>query len=177
MGFKIYYRSTRRVSSARARAILKAAESLNEGRTWLSCEPVYFYKEREDERLLGGSKPNLLPHPDDVAAAARSSLPDGTVRDMIEILCSLSRDHGVDWEIRADSDPGPAGFIRGGVCDEPVLALAEGFAEICGSLGDIPEGPGGLTPGAGPPGRGENTEGEDDNDDGPAILPFRPRDS
>src|SRR5262249_55843343 len=115
MGFAIYYRSTRRVSPARANAIQEAAARLIEGRTCLSCEPVGFFADQEDGRLLGGSKPNFLPHPDDAAAAARESLTDGTVRDVIEVLCQLSRDHGVDWELSHDYDPGPIGFIRGGV--------------------------------------------------------------
>lgn len=75
-----------------------AARAANQGRTWLSCEPVHFFTNDEDGHLLGGSKPNFRPHPDDVASAAREALPDGSARDMLDILCGLSRDHGIDGD-------------------------------------------------------------------------------
>ena len=68
MGFSIHYRSTRPVGDAEADAIRQAAGEANAGRTWLSCEPVHFFAESEDGCLVGGSKPNFLPHPDDAAA-------------------------------------------------------------------------------------------------------------
>ena len=132
MGFAVYYRSTRPVAQAEGDAIRAAARAANEGRTWLGCEPVHFAN-TEDGHLLGGSKPNFMPHPDDAAAAAREGLPDGTTRDMIDILCRLSRDHGVDWEISHDDSGGPIGYIRGGVCDADALARIEAFDD----LGDI----------------------------------------
>jgi hypothetical protein len=182
MGFTIYYRSTRRLSRARASAIREAAATLSEGRTWLSCEPVHFFADLEDGRLLGGVKPNFQPHPDDVAAAAREALPDGTVRDLIEVLCELSRCQGVDWEFRHDHDPGPIGFIRAGVGDARLLEQVEALADWGGILGALTEesgGPfGGLPPSApGTPGHGPDTEDEDDADGGPWVLPFRPRGS
>ena len=132
MGFAVYYRSTRPVSQPQRDAIRAAARAAVEGRTWLGCEPVVFAS-TEDGHLLGGSKPNFMPHPDDAAAAAREGLPDGTTRDMIDILCRLSRDHGVDWEISHDDSGGPIGYIRGGVCDADALARIEAFDD----LGDI----------------------------------------
>jgi hypothetical protein len=166
MGFSVYYRSTRPVSHARADAIRETARRLNEGRTWLSCEPVHFFADQEGGRLLGGSKPNFQPHPDDVASAAREGLPDGTVRDMIEVLCRLSKDHGVDWELSHDYDPGPVGFIRGGVCDPRLLEQMEALADLSdmflNEMTEEPKAPGGEDAG-------------DDDDDGPSILPFRPR--
>jgi hypothetical protein len=115
VGFTIYYRSTRRLSPAKTNAIKRATDELCAGRTWLSCEPVCFFQDQKDGRLFGGSKPNFQPHPDDVAAAARDALPDGTVRDVIEILCRLSSDYEVDWDsvtimIEAQSDSFGAGY-------------------------------------------------------------------
>ncbi len=167
MGFTIYYRSTRRVSRARADAIRKAAAALNRGRTWLSCEPVGFFADQEDGRLLGGSKPNFLPHPDDAAAAAREALPDGTARDVVEILCQLSRDHGVDWEFHHDYDPGPIGFIRGGACEPRLLDQIDAFADLGDILGDLT---------AGPEGAANGRDDGDEEEGGPRILPFQPRD-
>ena len=132
MGFSIYYRSTRPVLPPESDTIRQAAHAANEGRTWLSCEPVHFYRGEEDGHLLGSSKPNFLPHPDDAAAAAQEGLPDGTTRDMLDILCRLSREHGIDWELSHDHDPS-IGFIRAGVCDEEAISQIEVF----GDLGDI----------------------------------------
>jgi len=107
------------------RAIEQAAGDLSRGRSWLSCEPVAFYPRQDDGHLLGGSKPNFQPHADDAAAAALSGLPDGTVHDLIEILCKLSNAFQVDWEFSHDHAPGPIGFIRGGVCEPGLLERIE----------------------------------------------------
>ena len=170
MGFTIYYRSTRRLSPARAKAIRKAADALSAGRTWLSCEPVGFFPDQMDGRLLGGSKPNFQPDPGDVAAAAAESLPDGTVRDLIEILCKLSSDHGVDWEFSHDHDPGPIGFIRGGVCEQRLREQLEAFGDLGGILRELMDDYGGQS------GTSErDPDDEADDDAGPSILPFRPK--
>ncbi len=139
MGFSINYRSTRPVSQAETAAIRAAARDACQGRTWLSCEPVVFFTDSEDGRLLGSSKPNFRPHPDDVASAARAGLPDGTASDMLDVLCRLSRDHGIDWEISHDHSDGPVGVIRAGVCDGEVLSQVEVFANLADYLGNLSE--------------------------------------
>ena len=85
-----------------------------------------------DGHLHGGSKPNFQPDPDDAASASSSGQPDGTTRDMLEVLCQLSRDQGVDWALSHDHEP-QLGFIQAGVCDDKVLDQIEAFA----NLGDI----------------------------------------
>jgi hypothetical protein len=135
MGFSIYYRSTRPVNPAEADAIRETARTASAGRTWLSCEPIHFFGGQEDGHLFGGSKPNFQPHPDDAAAAAREGLPDGTTRDMLDILCLLSRDHKVDWDL--SHDHGPVGYIRGGVCDPRVLDQIEALADLGDILGEL----------------------------------------
>ena len=141
MGFTLYYRSTRPVGPAEAEAIERDAVAACHGRTWLSCEPVGFFPVLDDGYLLGGSKPNFQPHPDDVAAAMQSDLPDGTTRDLIDILCKLSQNHGVDWQFSHDDSSGPIGYIKAGACDDEVLASAEMFAELgdilAGEIGDL----------------------------------------
>lgn len=136
MGFSIHYRSTRPFAPADSETIKAAAQGANAGRTWLSCEPVRFYPD-EDGHLWGGSKPNFMPHPDDAASAASTGLPDGTTRDMLDVLCRLSRDHAIDWEISHDGSDGPIGHIRGGVCDEDVLVQIELFDELGDILGEF----------------------------------------
>jgi hypothetical protein len=159
MGFRIYYRSTRPVTPEEAAAIREAAEQACRSRTWLSCEPVSFF-EGEDEdagHLLGGSKPNFSPHPDDVASAASEGLPDGDVRDLLDILCTLSRDHGVDWEITHDHEPGPVGHVRGGICDRALEQRFEALADVTELLAEFER-------------EGGPDEDEDDDDEGPRTL-------
>lgn len=137
MGFAITYRSTRPVEPAVNAAIREAAHAANEGRTWLGCEPVHFYPDDEDGHLVGSSKPRFFPHPDDAASAAAEGLPDGTAREMLEILSELSLEHGVDWEISHDFSDGPVGFIRQGVCDADVLSQIEALADLGDVLGEL----------------------------------------
>lgn len=166
MGFTIYYRSTRKLNAARANAIRDAAEALVAGRTWLSCEPVGFHPSQPDGRLCGGSKPNFQPDPEDAAAASREGLPDGTVHDMIEILCKLSGDFEVDWEFSHDHDPGPIGYIRGGRCESRLREQLDAIGDLGGILremdADLDEA-------------GSSAANDEDDDAGPSVLPFRPK--
>ena len=135
MGFTVNYRSTRPVTEAEATAIRQAADAASDDRTWLHCEPVHLDRE-DDGTLMGSSKPNFMPHPDDVASAAQDDLPDGNCRDMLDILCQLSRDFGIDWDLSHDYDP-DIGSIRAGVCDPSVLNQIEGFDELADILGEF----------------------------------------
>lgn len=171
MGFSVYYRSTRPVDQATADTIDRASAALCHGRTWLGCEPVHFFPDQSDDHLFGASKPNFQPHPDDAASAAKSGLPNGTTRDLLDVLCRLSRDHGVDWEIGHDHSNGPVGRIWGGVCDAAVLAQIDAFADLgdlLGGLEDDLEIPENGHPPSAPP-------GDEWDEDGPSILPFKPR--
>jgi len=137
MGFAFYYQSTEAVDSRKRAAIDADCRRLCEGRTWLSCEPVHFGD--VDGHMWGGSKPNYMPHPDDAADAALQGLPDGTVQDALNILCQLSRDHGVDWEITHDEADGPIGFIRNGQADYEVVTQLEQFASLVDVLEEYRE--------------------------------------
>ena len=139
MGFSINYRSTRPVTPAEAAAIRETARDICRGRTWLSCEPVRFHTASEDGHLCGSSKPNFHPHPDDVVSAAREGLPDGTARDMLDVLCRLSRDHNIDWQISHDESGGPVGLIRAGECDGEIMDRVEAFADLADYLGSLSE--------------------------------------
>lgn len=139
MGFSINYRSTRPVSDAEADTIRQAARSAIEGRTWLSCEPPIWFHSDDDGYLVGSSKPNPLPHPDDAASAALEGLPDGTTRDLVNVLSQISRDHGVDWEISHDASDGSVGYIRDGACAGQVLKQVELFAELGDILAELGE--------------------------------------
>jgi hypothetical protein len=176
MGFSVYYRSTHPVSPAKAAAIERAAQALCQGRTWLGCEPVGFFAGQADGHLFGRSKPNFQPHPDDAASAARSGLPDGTTRDLLDVLCRLSRKHRIDWEVSHDYSDGPVGYIRGGVCDDAVWAQIEALADLGDVLGDL-TGDSETRAAGSPPFASGDGEGDldGDEDNGPSILPFRPK--
>ena len=136
MGFTIDYQLTEPVTSEIEAAMLDAVNTLAAGRTWLSCEPPDI---RNYEGVLTGfSKPNFMPHPDDVAAAEEEGLPDGTVNDLLDILCELSRQFDVDWEISHEFSDGPVGFIRSGNVDDEVRMQCQAINDLAAGL-DIDE--------------------------------------
>jgi hypothetical protein len=135
MGFSVSYTSTRTVTPEEWETIAKAASELSEDRTWLSCEPVYFY-ESDKQNLCGSSKPNFMPDPDDIASAQSEGLPDGTIKDLLDILCQLSRDHEVDWKIGHDHEE-CIGYIRHGVCDENIEIQIEAFRDVSQMMLDM----------------------------------------
>ncbi|HEY4259799.1 MAG TPA: hypothetical protein VGM98_06560 [Schlesneria sp.] len=137
MGFTVYYRSTEPMESDKAAQIRFALQAANEGRTWLSCEPAHLFLDQEDGHLLGGSKPNFTPHPDDIASAEAQGLPDGTLMDVLRILCDISEEHGVDWALSHDHDPGPIGFVREGTPDSQLVGELEQISELGGLLEEL----------------------------------------
>lgn len=178
MGFSVSYQSTRPVTPAEATMIKEAACVLGRGWGWLSCEPVWFYQDSPDGFLHGHSKPNFMPHPDDVASFAKEGLPDGTTREMLEILTRISSDYGIDWVISHDHSDGPVGYIRDGVCDDDVLTQIELFADLCEIVSEA-ENREPTRPSRFPKPSGLNTDpaADEDDGDGPDILPFRPKGS
>lgn len=140
MGFTVYYRSMLPIDPETAATVKRRALELCQDRSWLGCEPVGFYPDGDDGHLFGGSKPNFLPDHHDAESAEASGLPDGTVRDMLDVLARLSRDHRVDWEIRHDHSDQPSGLIRAGVCDEGLLADIEAIAGLADTLSAEIEG-------------------------------------
>jgi hypothetical protein len=130
MGFSVYYRTTRPVTDEEVEALERSAAEASRGRTWLGCEPVHFYDERDDGRLWGGSKPNFLPHPDDAVSAALEDLPDGGVSDLLDVLCRLSRECGVEWDLRHDEVGWSIGAIRDGVANRVLESQLEALDEL-----------------------------------------------
>jgi hypothetical protein len=128
MSFTIYYTSARSVTPEEANAIRGAAQNECKGRSWLSCEPLSFFPDLRDGMLIGGSKPNVRPHPKDKLAAQSSGLPDGKPGDLLDILARLSRAHAIDWELMHDY--GPIGSIRAGVVEPQTLAQIEALSGI-----------------------------------------------
>lgn len=133
MGFTVAYQSTEIISLAVQREILNATRDLSKGRTWLSCEPPCLVN--NNGTLFGFSKPVFFPHPDDEASAKSEGLPDGTLNDVLEVLCELSRRFDVDWEVSHDHSDGPLGYIRKGVCDDNVRMECETLTDLANELG------------------------------------------
>lgn len=139
MGFSFSYRTTRPVSDELAATIQQEVNAFSSARTWLSCEPLNLGRDRNGH-LLGSSKPAFELHPDDTASADKQGLPDGTVRDLLESLCVLSRNYGVDWEISHDySEVGAVGFIRRGICDGQLIRMADALVDMLDALLEMDE--------------------------------------
>ena len=115
MGFSIRYCSTETMHPAQAYAIKQHAEQLVDGYLWHSCEPVVL-DQQSDGYLTGQSKPNFYPAEIDS-----------------DVLCVLSRDHGVYWMIEHDFEEEPIGRIRDGVADDDLVEQLE----TVGSMGDL----------------------------------------
>ncbi|HEY7117747.1 MAG TPA: hypothetical protein VH475_14255 [Tepidisphaeraceae bacterium] len=135
MGLTIYYTSMRSVTSEEADAVRAAANLANRGHSWLSSEAVHFFPGLSKGMLLGGSKPNFQPDPNDERDAHRSGLPDGRPRDVIEILSRISREHAIDWQLMHDF--GPLGEIRDGVPSPGLVEQVEAIAGLRDAMDDL----------------------------------------
>lgn len=132
MGFSIHYRSTETMHPALAFEVKQHAERLIGHYAWLSCEPISL-QQQTDGYLKGQSKPSFFPAEADAHHADSEDLPDGTVLTLAEVLCSLSREHGIDWYLGHDYEPDWIGRICNGVADEELIEQLETF----GSIGDL----------------------------------------
>jgi hypothetical protein len=132
MGFAIQYKTTELISPALQTEMIDAANTLSKGRTWLSCEPPCLFD--NIGKLVGFSKPNFLPHPEDVASARAEGLPDGTINDVLDVLCALSRQFDIEWEVSHDYADGPIGYIRNGICDDEVRTQCDTFNDLADEL-------------------------------------------
>lgn len=131
MGFAVGYETTEKLNPELQRQVQATLSACTDGRTWLSCEPPLLHD--QDGHLFGASKPSFSPHPDDVASAESENLPDGTLMDLLDALCQVSREHGVDWNISHDF--GHMGYIRDGVCEAEVREQCEALCEAADMLG------------------------------------------
>jgi hypothetical protein len=132
MAFSIHYRSSETMHPARAYEIKQHAERLVEGFVWFSCQPVLL-QQTTDGYLGGHSKPNFFPAESDPGAPHADGLPDGTIVTLAELLCVLSREHGVNWDVGHDYEPEPIGRICDGIADPELIEQLETF----GSMGDL----------------------------------------
>ena len=135
MGFSIHYRSTESMHPAQAFEIKQHAARLASGYTWFSCEPVVL-EQTSDGRMFGRSEPTFYPVETEADAIHTNGVPDGTVLVLAEILCELSRQHGIDWDIGHSYEPVPFGKIRDGSPDGDLLEQLETLGSIGNLLDD-----------------------------------------
>ncbi len=133
MGFSVAYETAELISPALQREMIAVTNELSSDRAWLSCEPPLLMNRGG---ILGGaSKPNFSPHPDELAAAKAAGERDGTLSDLIQILCSVSSQFDVDWVISHDCSNGPLGCIRCGRCDPEVQDQCQVLSELAEEIG------------------------------------------
>ena len=65
-----------------------------------------------------------------------NELPDGTIQDVVDILCKLSTEYSVDWQFNHDHEEAAVGFIRNGVADEALTNEITGIAGIGSVVAD-----------------------------------------
>ena len=95
MGFTVYYRSTEPVEPATKQALGNSLKQQIQERAWISCEPPGFFgNDGQTGPLIGGSKPNFMPQPTEYLNP-ENELPDGTIQDVVDILCKLSTEYSV----------------------------------------------------------------------------------
>lgn len=121
--YDISYRSTRAATAAEAEAIDQAATRLCEDPDWVGCEEISFYEcfdAYAEGHLSGCSKLSLKPQQEYAIPGVETRIV--TIRDLIDALCQISRDHQIDWEIGHDYHDGPVGYIRSGLADDKLVA-------------------------------------------------------
>lgn len=136
MSFTVYYTTARPVTADERATIEAATARLSGGFAWLLCEPPAFWVS-DDGRLQGGSKPNFHPHPEDVAAAAAMCGPRGSVETLLEVLCQVSKECGIDWELSHDRSGGPTGRVAGGVADPAAVAMVDEVAAMADAVAGL----------------------------------------
>ena len=136
MGFTVYYRSTEPVEPATKQALGNSLKQQIQERAWISCEPPGFFgNDGQTGPLIGGSKPNFMPQPTEYLNP-ENELPDGTIQDVVDILCKLSTEYSVDWQFNHDHEEAAVGFIRNGVADEALTNEITGIAGIGSVVAD-----------------------------------------
>lgn len=128
MGYTLTYRSCGAVSAGQEAAVRQAAEAFNRGREWV----LVFTTDQRDSSLVCGMAPSADPG-SGLSPGEGLRWPGPYVaKCLLDALCHISRDCGVDWEIMTTYGLRPVGVIRNGVCiDDP-----EAHAEAMRNLGE-----------------------------------------
>lgn len=125
MADRLSYRSCHPVSPEQEAAVRRAAAPANEGQAWV----LVFQRDAHDGHLAAVMRPS-----DEAAAGGWSNWPGPfEAQRLLDALCAISRDYGVDWEVHGKYALRPVGVIRGGVCH----ADNEAMAEAARNMGEV----------------------------------------
>src|SRR5262249_49126822 len=108
-------------------AVRAEAETLNATQPWILCEPIGFF-DSEDGELCGGSKLNLMPHPDELAQLRNHQPERNDLQALLHALADWSTRFGITWEL--ETDAAPLGRIDPGDGPEGLSPVFEGMAEL-----------------------------------------------
>lgn len=114
--------------------IKRRANQLNSNFGWDGCESVQL--EQTTNGLLGGSSTTMFAADPDFDMGIN----DETASDiaaLIDVLCELSREFEVDWQIEHDYEEDVVGCIREGIADVEVIEELETICAIGEMLGDF----------------------------------------
>lgn len=120
---------------AQAFEIKKQAANLNDLYSWEGCDEVGL--EQKSDGFLSGSSPTTFVADAEMLHEFDSLESAGDMEALVDVLCELSRNHEVDWEIRHDYEPDVIGYIREGIADIEVLEELETIRTIGEMLGDF----------------------------------------
>lgn len=121
MGVTLTYRSCHPVRHEQETQIRQAADVANREQSWI----LTIFRDERDGRLYGAIAPAPGAESDRVGGAARTWPGPYEAQRLLDALCGISRETGVEWEIRDDTCLRPIGVIRGGVCHADHEAMAE----------------------------------------------------
>src|SRR5262249_7215069 len=129
MGVSLYYRVDGPVSPDINQAVRAEAETVNAAQPWILCEPICFF-DTEDGELCGGSKLNLMPHPDELAQLRDHQPERNDLQALLHALADWSTRSGIAWELEINGTP--LGRIEPGDGPEGLSAVFERMAELAG---------------------------------------------
>lgn len=157
MGVGLYYRAVGPVAPDVAQAVRAESASVGRGQPWVLCEPPHFF-DAEDGELVGGSKLNLMPHPEELADL-RANLPERSdLRVIFHSLTDWATRFGLTWELDVDD----AHLCRIEPGDDP-----DQHAELYGGLAEFAFGLDELDPESG---GGRDSDPADDPPTGPRLY-------
>jgi hypothetical protein len=136
MGVHLYFTTEEPVEPAAAAAVREACRHVGRGRPWILCEPPHFYADDAEGggRLRGGTKLNMIPHPDDLAAAGPIDPEDHDLGALLDALCRWSSEYGITWRLEIDGHK--IGWVENGECDPNTRETLDSLAGVAAEVGE-----------------------------------------
>lgn len=136
MSLSIRYRSLEPMHPKLAFQIKKRAAQLNTIYPWAGCESVQL-QQGTDGILGGDSTTCFLADPDLDVGINDAAASD--IAALVDVLCELSREFEVDWQLEHDYETDVVGYIRFGIADAEVLEELETICAIGEMIGEYDE--------------------------------------